>query len=656
MIFLSLNIKLIGANMPLKKYIVYLFILLIFAVISTNCNRSQKPQKKFNTEPISIKQFNIPPGADPSVSAEMGGAGFKGEGWQSNENYNTIGDPKSVKGGSLIMSLNEFPVTLRTIGQNTNSYFRVILERMLYETLLGLDPVTQDYTPFLATHWKISDDKQEFKFRLNPDARWADGNPVTSEDVIATWKLYTDPEIIDPTMNEIFSRYEQPIAESKYIFSIKSKILEFQQFWFFSLAFKVLPAHYINNISGKEFLEKYQFKFIPGSGSYIVEEKDISKGQSIMFRRRSDYWAESMKFNKGLNNFDLIRFDVVQDPTLELEKFKKGEIDVLSIRSSSTWNDKLNFDDMKRGLMAKKRVFNETPGQLQGIVFNTRKAPFDDIRIRKAFIYLFDREKFNQKFFYNSYTMIYSFFPGSVYANPSNPVLKYNIDSAVALLKDAGWTEKNSRGYLVKNGKEFSVELPFIKGSDKYLTVFQEDLKKVGIKLDLKELDFQTIMKLGNERNFLMLPVGWENLLVPNPDVSMSSESADQIGTSNWDGMKDLKIDELIKKYAITFDKNERIKIIREIDFIATNKFDYILQWYPDCQRIAFQNKFGYPECILERTENFKSIMNLWYNDPEKAAEYDLAFQDKNKTLVTGEVDNKYWLQIKEKEEQKRKN
>jgi microcin C transport system substrate-binding protein len=639
--------------MLLKKHLINFIILIIFTVVSINCSGNKKPQKKFDTKPVSIKQYDTPPGADPSVPAELGGAGFKGDGWQSNDNYNAIGNPKAVKGGSLIMSLNEFPATLRTIGQNSNSYFREILNRMIYETILGLDPITQDYIPHLATHWKISDDKKEFKFRLNPDARWADGKPITSEDVIATWKLYIDPQILDPALNEVFSKFEQPIAESKYIFSVKSKEINFQQFWFFTLEFKILPAHYINDISGKEFLEKYQFKFIPGSGPYIVTEKDIVKGQSIMFRRRSDYWAENSKYSIGQNNFDLIRFDVIQNRNLELEIFKKGDIDVLNVNSSVTWNDKLNFDDIKRGLIVKKRIFNEFPCQLQGIVFNTRKAPFDDIRIRKSFICLFNREIFNQKFFFNSYSMINSFFPGSIYANPSNPIQKFNVDSAVILLKEAGWSEKNSQGYLVKNGKELGVELPFLKGMDRYLTIYQEDLRKVGIKLDLKEIDFPTLIKLGNERNFLMLPFAWNNLLAPYPESYMSSESADQTGTENWSGLKNKEIDELIKKYAITFDKDERIKIIREIDFIATNNFDYIFQWYSDYQQLTYQNKFGYPECTLERFEDFRSIFSLWYNDPEKGAEYDAAFQDKSKTLVTGQMDNKYWLLMKEKEQQK---
>ncbi len=157
----------------------------------------KRRQVNFNTEPVSIHQYDTPPGADPSVSAEDGGDGFTGDGWQTvaDAEINRLGDPDAVKGGQIIMSIPDFPGTLRTVGKDANSYFNRMAEGLMYETLLGLDPVTEEYVPSLATHWKISDDKQEFWFRIDPDARWADGKRVTANDVVATWKLLVDPGI-----------------------------------------------------------------------------------------------------------------------------------------------------------------------------------------------------------------------------------------------------------------------------------------------------------------------------------------------------------------------------------------------------------------------------------------------------------------------------
>lgn len=299
-------------------------IFLLIAVIIAGCG-TKKRQVTFNSETVSIKKFDTPPGADPSVSAEDGGEGFTGEGWQTVKevDINKLGSPDAVKGGQLVMSIPDFPGTLRTIGKDANSYFNSMAEGLMYETLLSLDPVTEEYIPSLATHWKISEDKLEYTFRINPDARWADGKPVTSEDVIATWKLLVDPGILEAYSNILYGSYEEPVALSKYIVKVKTKELNWRLFLYFSVSMSILPAHYIGGISGGDYLNKYQFEFVPGTGPYLIQQADINKGNSIMIRRRSDYWAENSEANKGLYNFDLIRFEVVQDDGLEFEKFKK---------------------------------------------------------------------------------------------------------------------------------------------------------------------------------------------------------------------------------------------------------------------------------------------------------------------------------------------
>jgi microcin C transport system substrate-binding protein len=632
-----------------------LLILLAFVFSFSSCGKGEKPKKKFDTTPVSIKQFDTPPGADPSVSAELGGKGFKGEGWQTSKDYNTLGNPKAVKGGSLIMSMRDFPATLRIVGKDFNSYFNLMAEDMVYEALVGEDPVTGEYnTPRLATHWKISDDKKTFKFRINPDARWADGKPVTSEDVIATWKLAVDPGILDAYYNELYNSYEQPVAESKYIVSVKSKQLNWRQFVYFANSMKILPAHIIGNMTGKDFLEKFQFEFLQGSGPYIVDKNEIKKGQSIMIRRRSDYWGEKERFATGLYNFDLVRFEVIPDETMEFEKFKKGETDVFLVTRAQTWAEKFDFDEFKRGVVNRRKVFNENPGPTSGLTFNIRKEPFNDIRVRKAISFMYDRLKFNEKLFFNAYIPIDSYFPGTEFENPNNPKIRYNVDSAQRLLTEAGWKDKNKDGYLVKDGKIFELDLPFTKGMDRYLTIFQEDLKKVGVKLNLKEIDGTTMFKLGNERNFKIIPINFDGLRIPNPENTLESSTANQDGTTNWAGIKNPKLDELCKAYDTTFDVKTRIKILREIDIIACNEFGYAFGWYPPYLRIAFHNKFGFPDGVIARNLSAISVLPfMWFNDPEKALEYDAAVLDKSKTLPKGDEDNKYWLDLKEKKNAK---
>ncbi|MBE2228143.1 MAG: ABC transporter substrate-binding protein [Ignavibacteria bacterium] len=637
-----------------NRAILLALVLIVTSALFVSCGKSTKPKKQIDTKPVSIKQFDTPPGADPSVPPEQGGEGFTGEGWQTAVNYNVAGDSNAIKGGSFTMRIPDFPNTLRIVGKDANSYVNNLMEiGLIYEGLLSQDPVTEEWIPALATHWKVSDDKKTFWYRINPNARWADGKPVTAEDVVATWKLQVDPGILEAYSNILYGTYEQPVAESKYIVSVKTKEENWRQFLYFSGAMRILPAHYVGNLKGSEYLEKYQFDMIPGSGPYVLLKEDINKGQSVTFRRRSDYWAEKERFNIGTNNFDAIKLDVIQDESLAFEKFKKGDIDVYSVNRAQWWAERFDFDEFKRGLVARYRVFNENPNGVQGLVFNMRKPPFDDIRIRKAVTYLWDRNKFNEKLFFNSYMPEYSYYPGTVYENPNNPKIGFSLDSARILLEEAGWKDKNSEGYLVKDGKVFELDLPFDggPGQERYLTIFQEDLKKAGIKLNLKQIDGTTRFKLGNERNFTILVTAWTGLRTPNPESSLKSNTADAPNTTNWPGIKDARIDELCDLYNKTYDKKERIKIVREIDGIASNYFGYGFGWYAPYQRIAFHNKFSYPEWILPRTNDYLFTCILWYYDPEKAAEYDAVKADPNKKMEIMPEDQKYWIKVKEQEE-----
>lgn len=635
--------------------------LIAFAVFLISCNgkkQNKENASSLKTSPISIKQFDTPPGADPSVSAEMGGAGFTGEGWETNTNYNVLGDPRAVKGGQIIWSIPDFPATIRLLGKDENSYYTRMAQEMIYESLLSKDPVNEEFTPRLATHWQISPDKMTFRFRINPNARWADGKPVTSEDYLATFKLRLDPGLLTGG-NEIYEEYfEFPVAESKYIVSIKSKKKGWVAFDMAS-GIRLLPAHYIANISGKEYLEKYNYDCVPGSGPYYIKKEDIEKQRSLIMRRRSDYWGEKERFASGMYNFDIVKADVIQDETLEFEKFKKGEIDIYAFSRAQWWAEKSDFEDVKRGVIQKKKIFNQNPAALSGIVFNMRKTPFNDIRLRKAIAMLYDRKTFNEKLFFNAYSPIKSYYPGTVYENPNNQLVNYNLDSAILLLEEAGWKEKNSEGYRIKDGKVFELELPFTQaGQEKYLTIFQEDLKKAGIKLNLKQVDGTTNFKIGNEKNFTMLLAAWGGQNPPSLDFTVISKTADDPNSTNWSGAKSPRIDELAALNNLTYDKKERVKQIREIDSILVAMQPYAFGWYADYARLEWQNKYGYPKWYISRFDDYYggsdwggSVFSLWWQDPEKTSAYEEAVRDKSKKLPVSEVDEKFWIDIKQRED-----
>ena len=201
-----------------------------------------------------------------------------------------------------------------------------------------------------------------------------------------------------------------------------------------------------------------------------------------------------------MNNFDEVRLAVVRDDNLHLELFKKGDIDFYYVSRSKYWVEDLSptsLDKVERGLIQKTKVFNTHPQSWSGFAMNVLRPPLDDIRVRKALTFLLNRDLLIEKLFFKEYVPSNTFFAGTIYENPNNPKNPYDPQEAVKLLAEAGWEQRDSQGRLDKNGKPFVVEMLYDnKAPENILTVYQQDLQKVGITLNLRLVTFETRVKL----------------------------------------------------------------------------------------------------------------------------------------------------------------
>ena len=588
---------------------------------------------------------NADAGADPSVPAEQGGKGFTGQGWETSTDFDFIGDPRAVRGGTLRQAtLTDFPSTLRYHGPNSHAWTEMV-NLMVYETLLGLHPTTLQYIPMVATHWQISPDKLTYRFRINPNAKFSDGTPVTAEDVVASWKLLTDKSLQDPAQNLTFNKYEQPVAESKYIVSVKAKSVDWQNLLHFSTNLFIYPAHVLKNVNGAAFIRDYNYKMLPGTGPYLVREQDVNKGTSIRITRRTDYWAEKERRNIGLNNFDEVMQLVVRDRNLEFERFKRGDQDYFWVQRAQMWVQELDYPNIKRGVNQKRKIFNNNPQGIQGVAINTRREPFTDIRVRKALRHLFNRELMIQKLAFGEYVPMDSIFANSVYENPNNEKIKFDPQRGLQLLAEAGWKDRDPNGRLMKNGRPLNLQIVYSdQSSERFFTIFQEDLRKVGIAMNLRLVTWETLIKLIDDRQFDMAMLAYTGLPFPNPRASFHSSLADQNNTNNITGFKNKRADEIIDAYDKEFDLQKRISLLREFDSIYTNEHHWILEWSAPYERIVFWNKFGYPRGLISRIGDYRDIPSMWWIDPEKSRQLDEAMKDQSKSMGEGPRDDKYWL------------
>ena len=556
-----------------------------------------------------------------------------------NDDFPLIGDPNAQKGGALRYAIISYPATFRLHGPSSNTVFISLMSSLVYQTLISIHPNTLEFIPELAEAWEIQEDNKTFLFRINPKARWEDGQPVTPEDVVFSYELVIDPETKDPASADLFGRmFETPEIVDEHTVKFTAKTLHWRNFIFCGANLPILPAH---TFQGKNYLEDFNWKIPNGSGPYKLEK--FKKGNNIIFKRRDDFWAKDERGNIGLNNFDRIQFSVVRDRNLMFEKFKKGELDYYVVAVARKWVEEMNFDKIQNGWIQKRKIFTFQPNGVSGLALNMRQPPFDDVRVRKAMSYLYNRPVFMEKLFFNEYVSTYSYFPGSIYENPTNERIDYDPEKAQALLKEAGWTERNSQGLLEKDGRPFVVTALYgEKTLERHLTIYQEDLKKAGIDLKLKLVDYSTMFKLIDERNFQMASMAWNALIFPNPESSYHSKYADMNQTNNITGIKHPRIDEILEEYPKMFVLEQRIQALQELDELVYQEHPYVLGWYGPFSRVLYWNRFGMPESYFTKTGDYNNILSMWWYDKEKDKQLKEAMK-KGTPLNVGEVEVHYW-------------
>ena len=576
--------------------------------------------------------------AVPSFSLD-----FNPAGWETNKNFPPIGSAEAKKGGTLRFFWSSYPPTLRTEGPNSNLSTTSELHGLIYESLVGLHPETMEYMPGLADYWKTSPDKRKFYFHINPKARWADGTPVTARDVVATWEFRVRKDLKDPYSVMIWDgSFERPVAESASVVSVKTKKLHWRLFLYFG-GMTIYPAKEMSKLTGEKYLEDYNWKLQMGSGPYELKPGDIKNQQSVTLTRREDYWARDERGSTGLYNFDRLSWQVILDEDLAFEKFKKGELDYYVVSKAQRWAEETDFDKVKDGWIQKRKIFTNTPQGYGGFVFNMRKPPFNDRNVRKAFAYLFNRERLIEKLFFGAYSFIDSYFPGGIWENPDNPKIRYNPRMAKLLLARAGWDHRNKDGWLEKDGKIFEITLEYgSPGWDRIYKVVQEDLKRAGIKLILKQIDPGTLMKKVSERNFTLHFQNWGALTFPNPISSWGSELADVNDNNNLPGFKSQEVDRLCKQYDLAFDRETQKKLIRRIDGLIFRAHPYALAWTSNFSRILYYNKFGHPEKYFSKTGNYTDMKTMWWLDQQEDKALTEAMEKGGK-LPVGETDQRPW-------------
>ena len=390
-------------------------------------------------------------------------------------------------------------------------------------------------------------------------------------------------------------------------------------------AIPILPKHY---------WEKHDFTRTTleppvSSGPYRVS--DISGGKKVVFERVGDYWAQDLPVNRGRYNFDKVIFEFYRDADVGFESFKSGGYDLHYTYSSKRWATAFNFAAMNDGRVLRAEVPHRIPRPVQAFFFNTRRAPFDDQRVRKAASLLFDFEWSNRNLFANAYTRTVSWFPNSPYrasqsatdaekallapltsalpddyfsaditppVNDGSGQIRDRMREALTLLKESGWQMQGNK-LVNSEGKplRFTVLNYHNPGIYRILAPWFRNLKRLGIEADYREVDPAAYkQKLDHfEYDVVLFVLPMRDYPGPELKDYFLSDSANISGSRNLAGISDPIVDHLVNTALSAATENDYTQALQALDRRLRYQHYGVLNYHIRHHRIAWWDKFARP-------------------------------------------------------------
>jgi microcin C transport system substrate-binding protein len=534
-----------------------------------------------------------------------------------------LASPDAEIGGEISIFAGQYPKSMNYY-LDTNVLSAELFGAM-FETLLAMNPMTLEYEPGLAERWTISEDKKTFTFHIDKRARWSDGTPITAHDVKWTVDTILDPKHLTGPHKIDLERFEPPIVVDDRTIKFTAKDVHWKNLGAAG-GFHVLSK----KAYGKTDFNKLNFEFPVVSGLYKLGP--INEGIFVKLIRRDDWWNKNAKSAQGLGNFKTMTFRFFAERENAFEAFKKGNIDLFPVYTARLWINETKGERFSKNWIVKQKIYNHHPIGFQGFAMNMRKAPFDDVRVRKAMAFLLDRRKMNRTLMYDQYFLHRSYFE-DLYSKKipcPNPLIEMDKAAARGLLEAAGWQANPKTGLLEKDGEKFSFKFLTRQAStSKFLAIYMEDLKDVGIEMEIDQKDWAAWAKDMDEFNYQMTWAAWSSGVFKDPESMWSSKEADRPSGNNITGYKNKEVDDLITKQRSIFDVQKRNDIYRRIDQLIADTHPYVLLWNINYRRLLYWNKFGTPETVLSKFGDERAAYWYWWIDEDSVADLEDARTNK---------------------------
>lgn len=553
-------------------------------------------------------------------------------------------NPEAPKGGTLKLnaigtfdSLNPFIVKGKPAAGMS-----FIRSGLVYESLMQ-NAWDEPFTLYgvIAESIEMPEDKSWVAFNLRPEAKWADGKPITAEDVVWTFETLRDHG--QPFFKAYYGDVEKAEMLSERRVKFTFKVAGNAELPLIIAEMSILPKHYWT-AEGRDFS---QTSLTPplGSGPYKIGKVDA--GRQVEYVRRDDWWGKDLPLFKGFYNFDRITYDYYRDSNVALEAFFAGEFDVQIENTAKLWATAYDAAPVKDGRIVKEEIDNARPAGMQGFIYNIRRPVFQDVKVREALSYAFDFEWSNKQFAYGTYTRTNSYYENSELASSGLPTgeelallerfkdkipddvfteeykapvtdgsgnARGNLRKAMTMLDEAGWAI-GADGIRAKDGVRLEFEIIDANPQfERWVLPFIKNLERIGVKANFRVVDPAQYQNRITAFDFDMTVSVFGQSNSPGNEQRdfWGSDKADIQGSRNYIGIKDPVLDELIEELIKTQSREDLVTHVRAMDRILLHGHYVIPMWHFPKWRIAYWGHIERPETMSDISP---LISYTWWSD-----------------------------------------
>ena len=520
--------------------------------------------------------------------------------WVTNTDDEVFASPQATRGGTFRTYMLGFPLTLRTVGPDSNNAFASYL-RATNMGLVNIHPNTLNYIPELATHWAFDPDGKTVYYRLNPEARWSDGLPVTADDYMFTIDFMRSEHIVAPWYNNYYTNNVVAVRKhDDYTISVEGASPKPREE--LMLEYGVAPTPRQFHVLDENWVQDYNWRAAPGTGPYQVSY--VEKGQYVTFRRIEDWWGDSLKYMQNRFNADEIRVTLIRDMNVAWEYFLRSELDTFPVIMPNFWHEKATGEPFDNGYIEKLMFYTDTPQPSAGFWLNMDDPVLADRNVRLGLAHAMNIDRLLQTLLRGDYERLKQHYDGYWdYTNPAVEPRGFDLARADEYFSAAGWTTRGPDGIRVRDGARLSFSVVY--GTQEHTPRFvllREEAKKAGVEINLQLMDASAYFKHILEKQHQIASMSWSTSLTPRFWEHYHSVNAHQTQTNNITNTDDPRLDELITAYDDATDKPTRVRLAHEIQQILYDTAAFIPTWKVPYTREAYWRWMQLPESYGTRT------------------------------------------------------